>query len=157
AMLDRSAQAAPTAEARRTRWREAAGLLEEFNRRNPRHVQAPEFALQGAVYLWAEARGWAQRVGLAPTDAEGRAGAIRGLDAAIARLRALEPASDGSDPLAQNIRFRLAQAIADRAQLDPPGSAGRRAAQERALALTERSVSEPSLRGFSLLLRSDLL
>jgi hypothetical protein len=159
ATLDRAAQAEATGEQRRARWAEAAAVLEGFNDRNPRHPQADAFALQAAVYRWARGQSWSQQAEFDPTDTRARAGAIATLDAAIARLRPLEEsvATDPDSPLAQNVRYRLARALADRASFEPPGSAAAKADLERALALLTRPPGERSLRGFVDLLRAELL
>src|SRR5262249_49196546 len=48
-------------------------------------------------------------------------------------------------------------ALADRDSFEPDGAEGKRAREEQALQLLERSFAEPTLHGFALLLRSDLL
>ncbi|HMB02997.1 MAG TPA: hypothetical protein VKP69_04555, partial [Isosphaeraceae bacterium] len=156
--LDRAAQSAPTEETRRARWAEAVRALDRFKQRDPEHAQAKQFQFQAAVYSWAGARSWAQQAELSPTDATARDRAITGLDAAVARLRAVsEPLRGAPDVFAQNVRYRLAQALADRAEFDPRGTPARRAREDEALALLESAVSEPMLRGFAHLLRAELL
>jgi hypothetical protein len=156
--LDRAAQSAPTAETRRARWTEAVRVLDRFNERNPEHAQAKQFQFQAAVYAWAGARSWMQQAELSPTDTTARDRAIEGLDAAVARLRAVsEPLRGATDVFAQNVRYRLAQALADRAEFDPQGAPVRRAREDEALALLKSAFSEPMLQGFAHLLRAELL
>lgn len=157
--LDRAAQSAPSAASRRGRWAEAIALLDGFRGRNPGHPQERELAFQAAVYLWAGARSWQQQVELDPTDRAARDEAVNGLDAALVRLRALHAAtpSGGSELLNQNVRFRLAQALADRAKFDAEGSEVRRRREEEAFKAIDRPATESSLKGFATLLRAELL
>src|SRR6185437_5105170 len=121
--LDRAAQSAPTAEIRRARWAEAIRVLERFSEKNSQHPQMNQFQFQAAVYAWAEARSWLQQAETSPTDLPARNRAIESLDAAVARLRAVsEPIRGATDVFSQNVRYRLAQALADRAELDPKGA-----------------------------------
>src|SRR5262249_55456279 len=57
----------------------------------------------------------------------------------------------------QNLRFRLAQALADRAALDPRGSSARRRREEEAVSNLQRPITEATLKGFALWLRAALL
>jgi hypothetical protein len=159
ATLDRAGQAAATIDARRSRWTEAIQLLDRFETQNPRHPRAREVQFQAAVYLWALARSWQQQAELDPTNETARAEAMKNLDAAFIRLRAIQetiPPGE-SELLAQNLRFRIAQTLADRAELDPEGSPGRKRFEEDALAALDRVITEPALRGFAQLLRAELL
>ena len=54
ATLDRSAQAAPTAEGRRARWSEAIRWLDEFRANNPELPRSDQFNVQAAIYVWAQ-------------------------------------------------------------------------------------------------------
>ncbi len=155
--LDQAAQQAATASDRRARWDEAIGLLDGFLARNPTVEAAPLIGFQAGVYAWAAGRSFADQAELAPADAPARAGAIRGLDEATRRLRgvAVKP-GDAADPFAENLRFRTAQAIADRARFEPEGTAGRLASEREALGLLDRTAAAPGLRGFSRLLRAEL-
>ena len=72
------------------------------------------------------------------------------------RLRAVSP-QDAEQVLADNLRFRLARALADRADLEPVGSAARRSQESEALELLKAPVTEPGLKGFVGLLKADLL
>ena len=96
---------------------------------------------------------------LDPTNQPARAEAIKDLDAAFVRLRAIQESLQPSDSdlLGQNLRFRMAQALADRAELDQVRSPGRRRLEDDALAILERPITEPALRGFAQLLRAELL
>src|SRR3954465_11316615 len=68
ATLDRAAQAEASPEGARARWGQAGALLERFNPKNPGHPRATLFAVQAAVYLWAEAQGALRQYELAPAD-----------------------------------------------------------------------------------------
>ncbi|MHC5543346.1 hypothetical protein ACYOEI_34415, partial [Singulisphaera rosea] len=156
--LDRAAQAASTAEIRRTHWTEAIKFLDEFEKKNPGHPLAYQFQCDAAVFLWARARLWGQQWELAPTDLNARTRAIENLDVVISRLKALAKArAKENDALAQNIRFRLAQALADRADFEPEGGDPRRELENEALGVVEKSIAEPMLQGFVNLLRAQLL
>jgi hypothetical protein len=156
--LDRAAQASQDGETRRARWTEAAQVLDRFNERNPEHTQARQFQYQAAVYLWAVARSWADQARLSPADPGLRDHAIETFETTIARLKTVSDAVRGAtDLFAQHIRYRLGQALADRAELDPSGTVVRRTREEEAVRLLEPAFSDPSLSGFAHLLRADLL
>jgi hypothetical protein len=156
--LDRAAQAAQDGETRRARWTEAAQVLDRLNQRNPEHTQVRQFQYQAAVYLWAVGRSWADQARLSPADTGPRDRAIATFDTVIARLKTVSEAVRGAtDLFAQYLRYRLAQAQADRAELDALGSPVRRAREDEALTLLEPAFSEPALSGFVHLLRADLL
>jgi tetratricopeptide (TPR) repeat protein len=159
ATLDRIGQSAATVETRRARWTEAVQLLDRFESKNPGHPRALEFRFQAAVYLWALAQSWQQQAEAGPTNQPARDEAQKHLDGAISRLRGIQEAlpPGESDLLSQNLRFRLAQALADRGDLDPEGSTERRRRQEDAVLLLERPVAEATLKGFALVLRAELL
>ncbi len=155
--LDQAAQQAASVADRRARWAEARSLLDDFLARNPAVGPGPMLRFQAGVYAWAEGRSFADQADLAPGDAPARGGAIKALDDAVARLRgvAISPA-EAADPFAQNVRFRLAQAIADRARFDPEGDPRRLAAEREALRMLDLATTAPRLRGFARLLRSEL-
>jgi len=155
ANLDAAAKQAETAEVARARWAEAAALLADFRARDPNHPQAKAFALQEAVYRWAEAQVWARDAEAHPGDPKPRARALRALDAAIPLLEPLVGArGQAGDALAQNARYRLARALADRAAIDPEAAGS---ARSGALALLDPPITGPALAGFAHLLRADLL
>jgi hypothetical protein len=156
--LDRAAIAAPTAEARRGRWTEAVEVLDRFTARNPRHPQEAVFRFQAAVYLWARARTWMQAFRTNSTDAPARARAVADLEACVGRLKPVyDSLNDPADVFAQNVRFRLAQARADLAEVGPDDPSARRARANEALSALARPVTEPTLQGFAHLLRALLL
>jgi hypothetical protein len=158
ATLDRAAQGAPTAEARRALWTRAIGVLDEFRRQNAGDPRERQLRFQAAVYLWARSQSWAQQWERTPADDPARGHAIEDLDLAIGRLRALEePLRGGTDSLAENVRYRLAQALADRSALDPSDPTPRRDREREALRFLDRPIDEPALRGYALLLRGELL
>ena len=152
--LDRAAHSATKPEDRRRRWQEAIDLLEGFNEQTRRHIQADAFGLQAAIYRWAIARDDAAIAESRPADVLARDRAARGLDAAIARLRALD--STRQEPLASNVRYRLAQALADRADIEAVGEA-RTSAREEAARMLAKPCHEPGLRGYGEILRAELL
>ncbi|AGA27304.1 coiled-coil domain-containing protein [Singulisphaera acidiphila] len=158
ATLDRAAQSASTAQERRKRWTEAITLIDRFDSENQGHSQANQFRFQSAVYLWARGRLWADQQELTPGDREARNSAIENLDVAISRFRALNGALRAEDKvLAQNVRFRLAQALADRARLDPDDSEEQRSRLREAEQVLGKPIDEPALVGFASLLRAEVL
>jgi tetratricopeptide (TPR) repeat protein len=157
AALDREAQASPSAEGRRGRSAMAVRLLDNFNTTHPRHGFETPLALQSAVYVWADGRRDLEEWRQAPGE-DAKARAIGRLDESIRRLDALGPALSGTDPLvAQNARFRLAQALADRAALDPDASPAGRVRLAKALAALDPVPTESSVEGFARLLRAETL
>jgi tetratricopeptide (TPR) repeat protein len=154
--LDRAARAAPDSEVRRRRWAEAIDLLDWFTRENSDLPQVRQMRFQAAVYRWAQAQSW-QRAGLSESsETKSREHAVTLLDDAIARLRAVSEIGGGR-VLADNLRFRLAQALADRAAFEPAGSPERRSRESEGLELLEKPATEPGLAGYWHLLRADLL
>lgn len=155
ATLDRAANSAPTAEGRRARWTEAAEVLDRFSEKNPGHPQARAFRVQAAVYVWARARTWLQAFRANPADAKARENAGADLEACVRRLRPVfESVGNATDVLAQNVRFRLAQALADLAEVGPDDPSARRSRNLEALLALAPPVSVPSLKGFAHLLRA---
>jgi hypothetical protein len=154
--LDRAAQSSPSPEARRRRWGQAIELLDWYLTQDPGPPSEWQIRFQAGVYRWAQAQSWSRAAALAPGDAKPRGEALRALDDAIQRFRAVTRGTD-NPTLAENLRFRLAEALADRAELDPPASAGRRARETEALALLNQEPREPSLAGYWHLLKADLL
>ncbi|WP_435010640.1 hypothetical protein P12x_001919 [Tundrisphaera lichenicola] len=155
--IDQDAQGSRSDATRRKLWVEARGLLDDFLEENPTVGTASLIRFQASVYRWAEGKSLVDQAELTPADAEIRTQAIQALDDAIERLRVLGgKTGDANDPLAQNIRFRLAQAIADRASLEPAGNPTRQASEQEAQTLLDPSVTAPGLRSFARLLRADL-
>ena len=155
--LDQAAQASPQTSARRALWVEATKLLDEFAQKHPESEAAPLIRFQAAVYRWAVGRSFVDQAEFAPTDPNLRKEAVRGLDDSIGRFRSIivKP-GEANDPFAQNVRFRLAQAIADRASLDPEDDPARVALEREALASLDGSLTTPGLRPFARLLRAEL-
>lgn len=156
ATLDRAAQSSPDAEARRTRWGEAIDLLDQFTRANPEAGLERALRLQAAVYRMEQARTWIQASAFEPTNPGHRERAMALLDDAIQRLRAISAFGDRTT-LGENQRFRLSQALANRAELEPEGSDGRRRRENEAMDLLEKPPAELGLTGYWHLLKADLL
>ncbi len=154
--LDHAARGALAADQRQGHWAKAVGLLDEFNKQNPGHPRTREFRLQAAVYRWAQGQGWREAGELNPGIGSALREAASALDDAIARLRAIAVA-DVEPVLADNVRFRLARALADRAGLEPKDSPDRRTHEASALALLREPMTAAGLKGFSDLLKADLL
>ena len=122
-------------------------MLDEFRRRNPKDLRERQLRLQAAVYLRARAESWLQQRESTPTDDQARSRAIEDLDLAIDRLRALnEKLFAESDAVSQNVRYRLAQSLADRAELEPPDSMGQRDRGREALKALDRPIDDPGSR-----------
>jgi hypothetical protein len=157
--LDRAGQVAGTPEGRRMRWTEAIQLLDRFGIQNPGNPRAQELKFQAAVYLWARGQSWQQQADLEPANHAARDQGLKDFDAVLVRLRAVHAAlaPGTSELLDQNVRFRWAQALADRAEYDAEGSDTRRKREEEAITLLEQPIAEPTLRGFAQLLRAELL
>ena len=159
ATLDRAAQTAILTNERRTRLSEAIESLDTFVWQNPRSPQERHIRLQAGIYLWAQARSWSEQWELTPTDLAAREQAVKVLHAVTDRLGALEAERPGAmDVTSQNVRFRLARALADRAGFEREASTERRRRQEEALTVLERpAITERTLQGFAHLLRGELL
>ncbi len=157
AEIDATAQATPRLADRLARWGEAIALLDGFLGREPAVPSAATLRFQGGVYAWARGRGLLDSADSAPGDPDLRARAIEALDDAVRRLRGVPtPGDDPTDPFGQNVRFRLAQALADRARLDPEGAPGRLGVEREARGLLDRAASLPAIRGYATLLKAEL-
>ncbi len=155
--LDELARQAKNGAESRARWLEAAQLLDQCVARDPEAAVAASLRFQAAVYLWARARASLDGVELVAASDPERLDVARGLDDVIGRLRGILPKSGApTDPFAQNLRFRLAQAIADRARLRPESDPERVGAEKEAQGLLDRSITSPRLRAFARLLHADL-
>ena len=156
--LDAEAQRAKSVPESRAKWLAAAHRLDELAADQEAIPAAPSLRFQAAVYLWARARALLDRVDLLNATDPERIGVARDLDDVVDRLRriVLPPARGEGDPLAQNIRFRLAQALADRARLAPEFDPARTRAEKEAQALLDRSLNAPRLRSYAPLLHAEL-
>jgi hypothetical protein len=158
ATLDRAAQSAADPELRCRRWSQAIGLLDEFRKKNPDSPNADQLNVQASIYLWAQARTRSDQFARSPRDLSARDQAVAHLDDAISRLRAVRVRTrDESGTVSENVRYRLAQALTDRADLDREGSDARKSREDEAQKALEHPIKEPSLRGFALLLQGELL
>ncbi len=156
ANLDAAAQGAGRLADRLGRWAEAVALLDGFLAREPTIDSAPLLRFQAGVYAWAGGRDRLDGAEAAPGDAGRRVAAIGALDDAVRRLRAIPTRDEAVDPFAQNIRFRLAQALADRARLEPENAAARAEAEREARKLLDRAAGLPALKGYATLLKGEL-
>ena len=156
ATLDRAAQSASDPELRRKRWGEAIDLIDRFTRENPDAGLVRQLRFQAAVFRWAQAQTWVRAVAFEPANPRHRERAIALLDDAIERLRAISTIGDRTT-LGENLRFRLAQALADRAELEPAGSEARRRREGEAMDLLEKPATELGLAGYWHLLKAELL
>lgn len=157
ATLDRAAQASRDPESQRRIWNEAIKAIDEFERKNPGHPQTRQFQLQAAVYRWAIARGLRRQMDLSPTQANSRSEMFLALDDAIGRLRSITVRpNDDKDTLENNLKYRFAQALADRAELESDISEKKRLESE-AKALIAGPLAATSIQGFAYLLEGELL
>ena len=157
ATLDRAGQSSSDASVRRHRWSEAIELLDWFLKENPDPPRERQVRFQAAVLRWAQGRSWIETgLLLGPDDQKPRQEAVAALDNAIERFRSL--AGGGNNPaLVENLRFRLAEALADRADLEPGGTPARLTRESEALDLLDKTPAETGLTGFWHLLKADLL
>ena len=155
ATLDRAAQSISDPEIRRQRWAQAIDLLDRFSHENPDLPLARQLRFQAAVFRWAQAQTWRQVILFQPRAQSIRDRAITLLDDAIVRFRAVSSIDDRTT-LGENLKFRLAQAIADRAELAPEGSPERRSGEGEAKELLQMPASELGLAGYWHLLKADL-
>src|SRR5262249_38263975 len=90
-----------------------------------------------------------------PQDSDLRERAATLFDDSIERLRGIPEVGEGAT-LRDNLHFRLARALADRAALEPVGSTERRPRESDAFELMQKQPEEPGLAGYWHLLRADL-
>ncbi len=158
AMLDRAAITAKDPESQRKWWNQAIKVLDEFGQKNPEHPRSRPFQLQAAIYRWASARSSQHQWELNPSQTKLREESISGLDNAIARMRKLSmaPADDKEDSYRRNLKFRLAQALADRAEFEQSPE-GRAPFDAEARTLVDAALAESSIEGYARLLKGELL
>ncbi len=157
ATLDRAAQAAKDPEERRTLWQRAIDTLDKFAKKNPRHANSNQLGAQAAIYLWARARDLLREAELSPAPEPLQKRALEDLDASLARLREVnEDEAESVDTFAENVRFRLAQTLVDRASL-AASDAEKKTLEREALQLLAKPVKEPTLKGYEHLLRGEAL
>ena len=137
ATLDRAAQLSPNPYVRHRRWSEALSCLIGFLKDNPDPPRERQVRFQAALLRWAQGRSWTETALLGRDDHKPRQMAVAAFDNAIDRFRSI--AGAGNNPtLADNLRFRLAEALADRADLEPAGAAARRSRESEALDLLDQ-------------------
>ena len=117
--LDRLAKSANDPTIRQRRWLQAAELLEEFNQANPKHPQIRQCRLQIITFRWAAADILVWNARLEPANRAARDRAARALDEVVSRAEAImvEEAPLSPDAITWNLRYRLALALVDRADL----------------------------------------
>lgn len=155
ATLDRAARVETSLAGKLARWETAVELLDDFDRKNVDHPRRREFGLQSAVYRWAQARAWNDQRAVRPAEVPMPTAESAALDDSIARLRRIVGGDPG--PLTDNVRFRLAWSLADRAALEPTGSPTAALRRDEALSLLKEPPTESSLSGFQSLLNAELL
>ena|GEM_PF-1023578 len=155
ATLDRAARSEARVDAKIARWNEAIAVLDDFNGKEPSHERSREFELQAGVYRWAQARAWHDHAILFPAVPRSRDLERAALDDAVMRLRKI--AGGGTGALLDNIRFRLAWALADRAKFEELDSPTRRTRLVEALDLLNQPLSESNLTGYHELLKAEVL
>jgi len=156
-LLDRAAQSAKDYGEQRKLWDEAVGVIDEFERNHPAHPQSRQFQLQAAVYRWATARGLRRQVDLNLSKDQLGEESIAALDDAINRFRKISKApTEKNDALESNLKFRFAQALADRADFDKE-PAYKAQLETEAKSLVEGALAEATIRGFAHLLKGELL
>jgi len=156
--LDRAAQASTNAEIRRKHWREAVEFCDWFLKQCPDCARERQVRFRAGLYSWATGRSWAESWQLTPRERKLRDSAVTALEETIARFRAIAPLpAAADDALAENLRFRLAEALADRADFEPAGATDRSSREAEALHLLDKPPSEPALGGYWHLLKADLL
>ena len=155
--LDEQAQRATSTDESRACWLRATRLLDESLARDPQVASAASLRFQAAVYRWAWSRLTLDQVDLLPASNPAVIQDANALDDAIARFRAIpDQSTDRADPFAQNVRYRLAQALADRARLRPESDPGRGLELKEAQTLLDRAITTPRLRAFARLLHAEL-
>ena len=155
--LDEQAQRSTNLAESRAKWRDAVQLLDDCAAKNPGVESVPTLRFQAAVYLWASQRAVLDQVDLLASSAPERVATAATLDDVINRLKAVPtPPNQAGDPFAQNVRFRLAQALADRARLRPELELARFETEKEASALLDRSIDSPRLKVFARLLHAEL-
>ncbi len=155
ATLDRAAYSVADGEVRRQRWALAIDLLDRFNQEHTGLPQARQLRFQAAVYRLAQGQSWLDASRFEPGDPRLRERGIALLDDSIERLRGVSVVGDRTS-LGENLRYRLAEALADRAELEPDESPDRRERETEALDLLKEPATEVGLTGYWHLLRADL-
>ncbi len=157
ATLDRAAQGLRAAETQRQYWADAAALLDRFQASQPNPARARELAFQAAVYRWARAWRAKDLADSQPSRQDLHQRARDELDAVIAAFRPLLPDhAPAGDAFDANVRYRLAHALEDRAELAAAADPAGRTQREEALALLPPSTPDAALRARMDLLRADL-
>ncbi len=155
--LDRAAQSSTDAEVRRTRWSQAVELCDWFVKQYPESPRERQFRFRAGLYSWALARSYSESWQLDPRDRKPRDSAVAALDEAIERFRSIAPPGPADRAFADNLHFRLAESLADRAEFEPAGSQERSSREAEALKLLEQPPSESALGGYWHLLNAELL
>jgi tetratricopeptide (TPR) repeat protein len=157
ATLDRAAQATKNPEAARRHWAEAIDLLDWYTKDNPETPGCVQLKLQAAMFRWSQAQNWLESGRTDSNEKTSRQRAISALEDTIHRLRPLAGIQTAK-PLMSTLSFQLAQALCDRASLEPDDSEGRKTLEAEALTRLETEpTSEPAMIGVWHLRRAELL
>ncbi len=153
-MLDRASLRATDAATRERRWGAAIAVVDDFFKLVTDAPRERVLRLRAGVFRWASARSWREAWRLDPRD-DFKQQAIADLDDAVVRMRGIS--GKGNDQaLVEEYRYRLAQALADRAWWEDDESAAAVRDQTEALGLLDPPPSDPGLAGYWNLLAADL-
>jgi tetratricopeptide (TPR) repeat protein len=157
--LDRAARGAAAAPDRASRWGQAVALIDEFLAAEPGNASGVNLALQAAIYRWAEGVAWLGLWRQAPGDPASRKAATDALDDAMARLRPLWTRLRGEPQvgLGKIVRYRLARAAADRAELEKADSPAAADLRRQGLQMLDPTPDDPTLGPLAEILRARML
>ncbi len=153
--LDRYATDARDLDRQRGFWGEAISLVDAFAAENSTFEELSKLRFSSAVYRWAIGRSLLRQYD-ATGEEQAEARAAEQFQKSIATLEPIANEVKASpEPFAQNVRYRLAQVLADLADLDEdPGK--RRPLREKAADLLATPITEVQLAGFAMLLRAEV-
>jgi tetratricopeptide (TPR) repeat protein len=132
-------------------------LLDEYASHAPSE-QRTTLAAHEAALRWAAARSWIHQFELSPTDTTARDEAACLLDQIITDLRsAIRDARTAPADVRDESRYRLARALADRAELQAEDGPATKAIQDEALQLLDPPLESSLFRAYGSLLNASLL
>lgn len=156
AALDRAARSSTSPEARRSYWREASDFLDQYRRDHDDPERAGEFALRASNYRWAIAWSLLREAEADPADTAIRERAVNATDDVTTRLRSLDDPTKTDASLITEIRYRLANALSERARIEPEASPKRLGIESKAAELLDSTEFPIALRGHAVVLRAEL-